>query len=553
MISQKLALAGTLVLAAIAFADPTPNFRIINGQEVTPGTYQYVVNLSTNGAPCTGALVGPNTLITAAHCVPNGGNATFKVGAKTYTAKMTRSPIYNYPKSDHDVALGVVSEAVTGISYVSIGGKATQNLGIQLLGFGCTKKPNPGEAPVSDGKLRIGSTVITGFKDFDMVSRQANGAAICFGDSGGPALVKVDGKDFLLGLTTKGNLADTNWSLRLDMNESQTFLKDFASANNVKICGVNENCGGITPPPAPKCSLTSNPSVVKKGETIVFSISTEGQVTSAMIDGSSVNFPTGSKSMVANSVGTFSAQGSVTGPGGTGSCSATYTVENGITPPQLPKCTLSASPDSVLIGETVTLEMNSTNATEGTIDGVSVNVPNGKRVITASTKGTFTALGRVGNANGSGNCTATYRVDDVVNPDIPNFAVVPAYCGENVVTESGVAQVCIGLVKKDSGISDLRLNQAIVVTYSDATKEVIPIMARKTRPGSGDQVKEDLYLYANAAIGGKYLVLDSRNAVLTKTVTRNEQGRSETPNALEGRSLKGKYFLVEKLSPINVN
>ncbi len=554
MNSLKIPRAGSLLALGLLVFGSQSIFatRLINGTPVTPGTFQYVVSISTNGAPCSASLVGPKVLLTAAHCVPNGGTTTFKVGNKSYSAKMTRSPIYNFPKSDHDVALGLISEEVTGIDFGSIGGKASQGLGIQLLGYGCTKKPAPGETPTSDGILRIGSTVITGFANFDMVSRKADGAAICFGDTGGPTLAKVDGKDLLVGLSTKGNLTDMTWSVRLDIPESDTFLRNFATQNSVKICGVTGECGGGVVPPAPKCNLSANPSLVKKGETIVFSLFGEGNITSATIDGAAVNFPNGTKSMVATNVGTFSASGKVTGPGGTGSCSATYTVEDGIAPPLQPKCTLTANPESVVLGQSLTLALVSTNATGGTIDGVTVSVPNGNRIITPAQKGTFTALGRVTNANGSASCTTSYSVEDSVSPETPNFAIVPVYCGENVVTETKVANVCIGVVKKDSGITDLRFNQVIIVTYSDASKEVLPIMARKPRAAiEGDvSVKEDLFLYANSAMGGKYTVLDSRTATLTKMVTGQ---RSEVPIAIEGRTIKGKYFLVEKLSPNTSN
>ena len=103
---------------------------------------------------------------------------------------------------------------------------------------------------------------------------------------------------------------------------------------------------------------------------------------------------------------------------------------------------------------------------------------------------------------------------------------------------------------------DLRFNQVIIITYSDSSKEIMPIMARKLRASSeGDlRTKEDLFLYANSAMGGKYYVLDSRTATLTKTDTARGGSRAtEVPTAIEGRTIKGKYFLVEKLSPVNVN
>ena len=109
---------------------------------------------------------------------------------------------------------------------------------------------------------------------------------------------------------------------------------------------------------------------------------------------------------------------------------------------------------------------------------------------------------------------------------------------------------------KDTSMHDLRFNQVIIITYSDSSKEIMPIMARKQRASSeGDiRAKEDLFLYANSAMGGKYYVLDSRTATLTKMDSARGGSRAtEVPVAIEGRTIKGKYFLVEKLSPVNVN
>ena len=137
----------------------------------------------------------------------------------------------------------------------SIGAKATEGLGITLLGYGCTQ---PGGTGGNDGILRVGNSAIIGFSQYDMVSRMPNGAALCYGDSGGPAFVIEDGNHLLLGINSKGNISDTNYNTRTDISQSQSFLTTFAQQNTVEICGVNKDCTSVTPPPPPTCNIKAD-------------------------------------------------------------------------------------------------------------------------------------------------------------------------------------------------------------------------------------------------------------------------------------------------------
>jgi len=521
------------------------DFRLINGTPVQAGTFRDVVRIQSGGAACTATVVGPRVIVTAAHCANNGATATFSIDGKSYSATMTRSSLY--PGKDHDVSLGLVSQDITGVEPASIGGTATVGLGITLLGYGCI---NVGGGGGNDGILRIGDSAITGFSAYDMVSRKANGAALCFGDSGGPAFLVEGSRRRLLGINSKGNIKDTNYNTRLDITESKTFLTNYAQQNGVKICGVNQDCGGSPPPPpgAPTCSLTASPFKIKLGENVTISIVTQGQVTAATIEGASVGFPTGSKSLHPGSTGTFTAQGTVSGPGGQGTCQAQYTVDPQDPQPGKPSCSLAALPSEIQLGETLTLEMVSAGTiSSATIDGFSVASPLGKRIIQPAQKGTFTANGTVSGTGGTGSCQAVYVVKDTgpppPPPETPNLAVVPSHCGDNTVIESKVSRVCLAVVKKDQGMLDIRVTQALLVIYSDATREVLPLLSRRPRPKpQGDLLsKEDLTLYANGSVAATdYQVLDTRAAVLTVTDT-------QVPVAVEGRTVKGRYFLVENL------
>ena len=68
------------------------------------------------------------------------------------------------------------------------------------------------------------------------------------------------------------------------MCSSDLFLKDYAQQNGVKICGVNADCGTVIPPdPAPTCSVTANPGVIKVNEKVTLTLISQGKVTSASI------------------------------------------------------------------------------------------------------------------------------------------------------------------------------------------------------------------------------------------------------------------------------
>lgn len=212
--------------------------RLINGTPVKPGTFPQVVRINTNGSGCTATLIGRNVLVTAAHCAKTNDISKFTIAGKAYQARITRSSLY--PGKDHDVSLGVLTENIpSDIQPVSVGGTAEKGTALTILGYGCTQ---PGGTGGNDGILRIGPSVITGFSNYDFVSKKAGGGALCYGDSGGPAMTEEMGRLVILGINSKGNIKDTNYNTRLDSPESQAFLEKMADDKNLEICGVNVYC-----------------------------------------------------------------------------------------------------------------------------------------------------------------------------------------------------------------------------------------------------------------------------------------------------------------------
>ena len=127
------------------------------------------------------------------------------------------------------------------------------------------------------------------------------------------------------------------------------------------------------------------------------------------------------------------------------------------------------------------------------------------------------------------------------DPTIPNYSVVPSYCGNNTFAASTVKSVCVAVVRADA-TQNLRVPDVLLITYSNGTKEVMPIISQSTRPAAADnQIQEDLILYANNSLAMKdYMIMDTRAAMLTSQPTQ----KGTTPTAIEGRTATNQYFIV---------
>lgn len=248
---KKILSVGLLAFAGITFAAPPV---LINGRPAGKGEYPEVVYLTFDKGRCSGTLVGPQSILTAAHCGDNGSKARFQVGQTQYESVCTRAPIY--PSKDLDLMLCKVSKPVS-VKYASIGGQAKKGNKISLAGYGCVKAGGGGG---NDGVLRVGDNTVTNFQAYDFVSTQPNGAALCFGDSGGPAFVYLadaySEHHYQLGVNSKGDIKTTNYNTRTDHPESQAFFRDWAEKNGAQICGLNVKCDGNSepqPPPPSDC------------------------------------------------------------------------------------------------------------------------------------------------------------------------------------------------------------------------------------------------------------------------------------------------------------
>lgn len=220
---------------------------LINGEPVDKSKYPSVVRIFVGSSSCTANVVGKRRIITAAHCGETGDTATFTtISGKKFSAKLQRAP--GYPGKDLDLSIGTTSSDID-VAPMSIRTDRFERKGLEvtMIGYGCTK---PGGSGGNDGVLRIGTTLVAGGQGYDLVLQNPGGAALCYGDSGGPLFDSSSGKLVQIAVNSKGNIEDISYCTRTTLPEAAEFLKQFSG-----ICGVTEDCGsGATPPPSPDSS-----------------------------------------------------------------------------------------------------------------------------------------------------------------------------------------------------------------------------------------------------------------------------------------------------------
>lgn len=170
---------------------------------------------------CSGTLVAPNLVLTAAHCVDRAGlivefgaSETCDPSFATRHVTGVRVPDYreDVDTDRNDVALlKLESPAPEGFTPAPLASaEMEQKLGrdspVILAGYGQKQIGRPTVTPL-DGFLRQTSVGIWDFNfaQTEFLVYQGDGHGACYGDSGGPAYLVVDQKYYLLGVASRGD------------------------------------------------------------------------------------------------------------------------------------------------------------------------------------------------------------------------------------------------------------------------------------------------------------------------------------------------------------
>jgi secreted trypsin-like serine protease len=145
---------------------------------------------------CSGALIAPTVVLTAAHCLSNptvstysvrGGldplqDALFTIGA----SEVHQHPSYDSIDASHDVGVLILASAApaTPLPWLPTNeGYYTFGTQVGVVGYGVT-----GPSATDEGIRRSGVAAISEVSAGVFLTDYTSGQGICFGDAGGPAI-----------------------------------------------------------------------------------------------------------------------------------------------------------------------------------------------------------------------------------------------------------------------------------------------------------------------------------------------------------------------------
>ncbi len=211
--------------------------------------YAAVGALITDGeAFCTGTLIEPQVVVTAAHCLDDMranqvsyfvGNDATRLGSGTLlrATAIIQHPQWRGGDNDPDVGVVLLAAAAPGVQPIALNtqvlGNETVGRSPLFVGYGITRANRDDVGIKRSVRIRVSELMAGEF------AYSQPGKNTCNGDSGGPALLEIGGVTKLIGVTSYGDedCVEYGVNTRVDIHA------DFIRRGQVTNEGENDNDG----------------------------------------------------------------------------------------------------------------------------------------------------------------------------------------------------------------------------------------------------------------------------------------------------------------------
>lgn len=191
------------------------NEKIINGTacENRPSPVVYIALERRDGQfSCTGTMLTPTSVLTAAHCTTGGVRRAQVAGGNDFNQVASVVQVFVHPGASSDNSANRIRNDLAvmrldqplNLPTLPIIASRSVEAGdiISILGYGLTEDKETGE--LRSGEMEVssneGDSIVAIFGD--------EGSNTCFGDSGGPAIYSRDGLTGVVGVTSGGSRAE---------------------------------------------------------------------------------------------------------------------------------------------------------------------------------------------------------------------------------------------------------------------------------------------------------------------------------------------------------
>lgn len=238
-----------------SFSAPNPKEgkpEVVNGTPQDPATWPATMILKVGIEGCTATVVGPNVILTAAHCLKSASKGKVNVpGSAAIDVTCTKHPAYTPTSTDPntalDFALCVAADTIKlagSAGYERIGtdrALTVRGTSVLLLGYGCTETGgfDHGFGVLHRGKAKIDRVTVGSTIYLLTVGENA----VCYGDSGGATYALTDmnnNRRVIIGVNSRGNIVDSSFISPTATDEFVEWAFVWAQANdNALLCGLH--------------------------------------------------------------------------------------------------------------------------------------------------------------------------------------------------------------------------------------------------------------------------------------------------------------------------